>query len=88
MATLWSVDPWVFLLRSSELHDRVGREADGRVAAVEVAAELLVEVVEGPGGAGLASNRCSTTGAASRATMPPYTTKTWPVIRSAAGEAR
>ncbi len=36
----------------------------------------------------LASNRCSTTGAASRATMPPYTTKTWPVIRSAAGEAR
>ena len=36
----------------------------------------------------VASNRCSTTGAATRATMPPYTTKTWPVIRSAAGEAR
>ena len=71
-----------------ELHDRVGGEADGGVAVGEVAAELLVEVLEVPESSPAASKRCSTTGAASRATMPPYTTKTWPVIRAAAGEAR
>ena len=54
----------------------------------EEAAELRVEVVGRSHTAPVASKRCSTTGAATSATMPPYTTKTWPVIRSAAGEAR
>src|SRR4051812_10854372 len=45
--------PSSLLISHRQLHDRVGGEALGRVPAVEVAAELLVQVVQRPEVAGL-----------------------------------
>src|SRR5215212_8603409 len=51
MATL-SVSRPMFILLDFQLHDGVGREPDRRVAVLEVAADLLGQVVEVPGVAG------------------------------------
>ena len=67
--------------------ESAAKPTDGSRSAKKLA-ELLVEVVGRSQTEPDASKRCSTTGAATSATIPPYTTKTWPVIRSAAGEAR
>ena len=82
MATLPSSRP----LTPDNLIDRVGREAEGGVAVLEPPAELLVEVPSVQSVPDL-SKRCPRS-AMTRATMPPYTTKTWLVIAAAAPEAR
>ena len=64
-----------------QLHDRVGGEADGRGRGRRRSRRAACRGRRRSQSEPDLSKRCSTTGAATSATIPPYTTKTWPVIR-------